>query len=109
MRSLLRRRGVTNCQVECRDFLRVDYRDPAEPTRNAQYLLVDPSCSGSGWLFFHSFLFFFLISTGYFRFIFSLSVLIIVRKVKITGNKKERVKKNRLLKFALAHVKFCVC
>ena len=54
MRSLLRRRGVTNCQVECRDFLRVDYRDPAEPTRNAQYLLVDPSCSGSGWLFFHS-------------------------------------------------------
>ncbi|XP_041377774.1 28S rRNA (cytosine-C(5))-methyltransferase-like [Gigantopelta aegis] len=46
MKTLLVRAGVENAELFCKDFLSVSPEDPQFFT--AEYILVDPSCSGSG-------------------------------------------------------------
>ncbi|NXX29861.1 NSUN5 methyltransferase, partial [Nicator chloris] len=46
MSTLLTRAGVTGCQLAQQDFLTVDPRDPKYS--RVTYILLDPSCSGSG-------------------------------------------------------------
>lgn len=46
MATLLVRAGVSCCQLAEEDFLAVSPSDPRY--RQVQYILLDPSCSGSG-------------------------------------------------------------
>lgn len=49
MSTLLLRAGITCQQLEHKDFLKVDPDNPAY--KDVEYILLDPSCSGSGMLF----------------------------------------------------------
>jgi len=46
MRSLLKKTAADCVSATHKDFRRVDPRDPKY--KNVEYILVDPSCSGSG-------------------------------------------------------------
>ena len=46
LQTMVDRSGATCIKVQCRDFLKVDPNDPLYA--GVEYILVDPSCSGSG-------------------------------------------------------------
>jgi len=46
MRTLLKKTGTDCVSATHKDFLRVSPRDPKY--KDVKYILVDPSCSGSG-------------------------------------------------------------
>lgn len=46
LQKQLQKTGVTNTTTKCQDFLSVDPHDPS--FANVEFILVDPSCSGSG-------------------------------------------------------------
>ena len=46
LQTMVDRSGATCITVQCRDFLKVDPNDPLYA--GVEYILVDPSCSGSG-------------------------------------------------------------
>ena len=46
LQNRMRQAGATNVQAKCFDFLKIDPKD--RKYANVQYILLDPSCSGSG-------------------------------------------------------------